>query len=59
MKRRPPEFVEIDGQQYQYSPCDGAYYPVPTQDEYDFERFIIFISTILLVSYICYLIIER
>lgn len=57
--KKPPEFIDVEGQPYQYSPADGAYYPVPTRTEYDFQRFVVFISAILLVAYIAYIIIEK
>ena len=51
--------IERNGRKYEYSAVDDSWYPVPTQDQYDFQRFVIFISTILVICYVAYLIIER
>ena len=51
--------IERRGRRYVYSEADDSWYPVPTQDQYDFQRFVVFISGILLVCYTAYLILEK
>ena len=51
------EIIERDGRFYEYCAADDCWYPVPTQDQYDFQRFVIFISSIILVTWISYVII--
>lgn len=50
------KFIERRGRLYEYSELDDTWYPVPTQDQYDFQRFVIFISAILLACYISYVV---
>lgn len=39
------------GRQYQYSEADDTWYPVPTQDQYDFQRFVVFLSSVILICF--------
>lgn len=46
--------IERNGRLYEYSATDDCWYPVPTEDQYDFQRFVIFISSILVICYLAY-----
>ena len=46
------EYIERQGRKYFYSEADDCWYPVPSQGEYDFQKFVIFISAIVVVLWI-------
>ena len=53
------DIIERQGRKYQYCAADDCWYPVPSQDQYDFQRFVLFIGSIIAVCYLAFLIIER
>ena len=46
------DYIERNGRRYQYSELDDSWYPVPSQGEYDFQRFVIFISGLILICWV-------
>lgn len=46
------DYIERNGRRYQYSELDDSWYPVPSQSEYDFQRFVLFMSFLILIVWI-------
>lgn len=53
------DIIERQGRYYQYSEVDDTWYPMPTQDQYDFQRFVVFMSGIVLVCFIAWALIQH
>jgi hypothetical protein len=53
------EYTEIKGRLYRYDPELDSYYPVPTKEQYGFQKFVMFVSSLLVIAYICYHLVEK
>ena len=55
MERDEQGNICINGKWYRYSAEEDTYYPMPTHDEYDFQRFIMWLGGFIVFSWILYL----